>query len=423
MSTVSIRRLRGFLVAAAEGGWVAVVYAALDVGLFRRSAALGLLSLVVAAGIGVLVSRSRDRGPAANRLVGPVVIAFAALAGMLLEHPSTIADGLLLPGPWCLALAAWRGLRRGDANHDDVAMSDLLAHGGPVLAIFWLVGTVGGAGRTAFVAPALVGTLVFVAAGLAAIGLARLERLELDGAADAAESGLWLRLLGLVVAGTLIAGLPVAWLVGVPLRALGAAIFGPVVDALAAVGRRAGDLLPSAGAHGSVALTPAQPISPAAAASGLDFLPLWIVAGVMLVAVVAIVRNRGRNSRFPPPRPRDDPERRFELPHVTFHLPHVWPPGFIHRHARPRTATDAYLAVLRLVAVEPTLARAPAETVRTHARRIAPAMGYRLNLLAADFERERYGSGPVSPTETRRALRRARDLAARSSRPARTTRR
>ncbi len=423
MSAASIRRLRGFLVAVAEGGWVAVVYAALDVGLFRRSAGLGLLVLVVAAGIGVLVNRSGDRGRVANRLVGYVVLGFAVLAGMLLEHPTTIGDGLLLPGPWCVALAAWRGLRRGDANHDDVAMSDLLARGGPVLALVWLAGSVAAAGRTTFLAPALVGTLVFVAAGLAAIGLARLERLELDGAADAAESGLWLRLLGLVVGGTLIAGLPVAWLVGVPLRALGAAIVGPVVDTLAAVGRRAGGLLPSAGAaHGSVTFTPAQPIGPAAAASGLDFLPLWVVAGVMLLAVVAIVRDRGRTARVPQRRSRDEPERRFERPHVALHLPHVRPPGFLHRRARPRTATDAYLVVLNLVAVEPTLAREPSETVRTHARRIAPTTGYRLNLLAADYERERYGSGPVSPAETRRALRRARDLATRASRPARTTR-
>ena len=61
----------------------------------------------------------------------------------------------------------------------------------------------------------------------------------------------------------------------------------------------------------------------------------------------------------------------------------------------------AFARALGIVSTNPTLARAPAETVRTHARRIAPTTGYRLNLLAADYERERYSSGRVSPAETR----------------------
>ena len=87
------------------------------------------------------------------------------------------------------------------------------------------------------------------------------------------------------------------------------------------------------------------------------------------------------------------------------------------------TPARAFARALGMVATNPTLARAPAETVRTHARRIAPTTGYRLNLLAADYERERYSSGRVSPAETRRAIRRARDLAARSLRGAGTPRR
>jgi MoxR-like ATPase len=87
------------------------------------------------------------------------------------------------------------------------------------------------------------------------------------------------------------------------------------------------------------------------------------------------------------------------------------------------TLARAFARALGMVATNPTLARAPAVTVRTHARRIAPTTGYWLNLLAADYERERYGAGPVSPAETRRAIRRARDLAARSLRGAGTTRR
>ena len=192
MTAASIWRLRGSLVAAAEGGWVAVVYAALDVGAFHRGATLGMLPFVVAAGVGLAIARSGDRRPAASRPVGAVVVVGgAALAGLVLEHPLALTDGLLLPGPWCLALAAWRGLRRGDANGDDVAMSDLLARGGPGLAIPWLLGTVGGSGTTAFLAPALVGTLVFVAAGLAAIGLARLDasRLTTGRARPSRECG------------------------------------------------------------------------------------------------------------------------------------------------------------------------------------------------------------------------------------------
>jgi len=87
------------------------------------------------------------------------------------------------------------------------------------------------------------------------------------------------------------------------------------------------------------------------------------------------------------------------------------------------TLARAFARALGIVSTNPTLARAPAETVRTHVRRIASTTGYRLNLLAAECERERCGAGPVSPAETRRAIGRARGLAARTSRGARTTRR
>jgi hypothetical protein len=87
------------------------------------------------------------------------------------------------------------------------------------------------------------------------------------------------------------------------------------------------------------------------------------------------------------------------------------------------TLVRAFARALGMVATNPTLARAPAKTVRMQARRIAPTTGYWLNLLAADYERERYGAGPVSPAEARRAIRRARDLAARSLRGAGATRR
>lgn len=417
MSAASVRRLRGALVAIAEAGWVAVVYSALDVGLLHRAAALGILPFALAAAAGVTIARSGDRGPLSGRLLGAVVVGVAVLAGLVLEHPGTIMDGLLLPGPWCLGLAAWRGLRNADANSDDVALSSLLARGGPGLAVPWLAGTVGASGTSAFLAPALVGTLVFVAAGLAGIGLARLERLELEGGAGSPDSRLWLRLLGLVVGGTAVAGLPVAWLVGVPLRTAAAAVLGPLADAFAAATRGVGEFLRSAGsAQGSGAPSPAVPVGPAGSGSAVGVLVLVLVGvglAVVIAALVKVARDGGFAAHPGRPVPRDEPERRFERPHLDLHLPRVGLPGFLHRRARPRTATGAYVALLGIVATDPALARAPAETVRTHARRIAPAMGYRLNLLAADYERERYGAGAVSPAETRRALRRGRDLARR----------
>jgi hypothetical protein len=429
MTAASIRRLRGGLVAASEGGWVGVVYAALGVGLFHRGAALGVLPFVVAAGVGLAIARSGDRSPASRRLVGAVIVgavlAGAALVGILMERPPALTDGLLLPGPWCLALAAWRGLRRGDADGDDVAISDLLARGGPALAVPWLVGTVGGSASTMFLAPALVGTLIFVAAGLAAIGLARLERLARDDGAGTAESGMWLRLLVLVVGGTAIAGLPVAWLVGIPLRAVAAAIFGPMADAFAAVGHALGELLPSAGTSPESGIPGGAGASgPGGGAPDVGVLPPVVLGVVLLLLILALVklgRDRTAGARVNHPVPRDEPQRRFERPQVNLHLPHIGRPAFMRRRARATTATGAYLAVLGQMATVPTLARAPAETVRIHARRVAPTTGYRLNLLAADYEREQYGAGPVSPAETRRALGRARDLAAQWSRAARKT--
>ncbi len=429
--------------ATAEGAWVAVWYAAL--GAASRSArSLGLAAFVAAAAVGLVLARQRWPGEGqlgsrwarlGRRLTLVLVVLVGAGFGLLLERPTDLGD----PGAWAsglvamighgevggllLGFAAWRGTRHADPERDDLVTAGLLGWGAPLLAVPWLVGGLRPA--AGFVEDALVGTLTFVAASLLAIGLTRLEALDRSVGLDWRRNRAWLALLVSIVVAASLAALPAAVLLGASVDALLGVLLGPLTAGAGAAGRVVGAL---GGAVGSV-LGPVSGPGPAGEVGGgsgsggpvPDLVVPGLVGGIAAVvfglAIVVIgyrlwLRLRGgRPSPIPPPAAVE--ERRFRLPELRLRLPLPDLAGALGRRrpSQPRTASEAYLALVDRLEGTADLARHPGESPSGHARRLR--MGglgsLRFDLLAADVALERFAGRRLSRTELRRALVRARE--------------
>ena len=400
-------------VCLAEGAWIGVVaalWAAVAVGSVP-TASVWLLSALVAVGL-VSARWLRRRDVRREALVvGALAVLSGLLVGALLwptAPAAAVGSGSLA------ALAVWRGSRHRDPGADDVVTSNMLRIGLPSLAIPWLIGAAAAGSRDVFIAAALPATLLFVAASLMAVGLTRLEALSAESGLDWASNRAWLFLLGGIVFGLALVSVPATLVLGAPL--------GEVVRGLLAPVATAADLAGSAIAAGLAASGIAPPpgvgqVPPPipGGAPGMS-LPSW--AGVALsllglavligAAVYAASRVRGT------PADASTAVRVREEHHVDLRslrvslppLPRPWR-GLVRR--RLLSVTDAYLAALDHLASR-DLGRAGGESPRAHAHRVRDAVGWRLGFLAADYELERYGRSPVTPSERRRALTRTRWL-------------
>ena len=93
---------------------------------------------------------------------------------------------------------------------------------------------------------------------------------------------------------------------------------------------------------------------------------------------------------------------------MRFPRPHL--PARRRQHV-PRTASEAYVASLELLARWPESARLAAETPADHARRLRAApIGPPLSRLAADYALVEFGRRTLTPSEHRRAIERWRRL-------------
>jgi len=420
------RRFLGLLPAAAtavaEGAWVAVVYAAVEVGVVRGPLVLGLWPLVLAASAGIVLAR-RVRGPAA----GPLIAAAVGVAGVAgwasdpavpeLLGSASLGQAFAHHGAgWLAALATWRGTRHPDPTSDDLVVGSLLAWGVPGLAIPWLLGT-GTETRQAYVEVALPATLVFVAAGLVAVGLTRLDALGRNVGIDWRRNRTWLALLVAVVGIVVAIGTPVALLLGMSVEAIMRAVLGPLGAIIDAVGgvlgllaegveRVVGSMVGSGGSSPPESGPPAGPSS--VAGPGWVGTAIAVAVSVALVAGAVVLRRLTRGGRpairWSPP---EAEERRMVLPRISVRLPRPRLPRLAQLRLRtPSSATGAYLALLRELEREPRSARAPAESPGRHARRLraAGSGSLSLDLLAADFELERYAGASLTATEVRRAI-------------------
>lgn len=416
-------RLVGLLptaaVALAEAAWIAVAQAA-TAGLFRLPPpAIGLWTLAVLVGAGIALGRSAilhaRRRPSLVRSAAAIGAGAAALGIVAGTTSPLILDPTAASAGVFVGVAIWQGTRHGDPRQDDVVMADLLRLGLPALVIPWVFGgTLPGPMRDPFIADALPATLLFVAAALSAIGLTRLEALGRESGVDWSSNHGWLALLAAVLLGLAAISLPAAFLLGAPLATLVHAVVAPLGAAsdlaAAGFGHLAG-LLPSAPPQGS---------APGGATPGTGTppnLPTWASALAVAVVFAGLVgggiflarRVRGVPKDGPmPPVVRE--ERRLELSMPQLGLSLRLPRLSLRRRPAVTSIVAAYLDVLAHLEREPNLARSPTESPRAHARRVRPVLGWRMSLLAADYELERYAAADVRPSECRRALRRARLL-------------
>ena len=131
---------------------------------------------------------------------------------------------------WLGAVAFWRGEVHRSIEDDDVIQDRLLRWVLPGLAIPWLVGhaTSSGAIEEAFTSAAFVGTVFFIGSAFTAMGLSRLEAVRVVTGSDWRSNRSWVVLVvGIAIVMTLLAA-PAAAFLGVPAKALLAAVVGPI---------------------------------------------------------------------------------------------------------------------------------------------------------------------------------------------------
>ncbi|HEX5466826.1 MAG TPA: DUF4129 domain-containing protein [Candidatus Limnocylindrales bacterium] len=424
------------LVGLVEGAWIAVIYAAWQVGLAQGRPILGPLTLALPAWLGLWWIRSGTGSGVEVSGLGLLTIA-AALAGAAAD-PAAL--GALLDGDpgravaqhaagLLAGVAVLRGARHREPSLEDVTVGQLLRWVLPLLALPWIVGSLAAPGvRATFVGAAFPATLLLVTAGLLAMGLARLDEIGRTAGVDLSLRRSWLLLAAAVLVAMAVVAVPAALLLGAPLGLVLDGLFGPLATLLAIA------LLPllalAAGIVALLQLVPLHAVLPSAApaASSGPVRPISsspnadaavAVGGVFLlivgfIALIVLVARWDARRRVGP-RSLDgsgpSEERSLALPGEGLRFG-SWRPRRRQTRPRPTDASGAYLAWLADLEGHPGRAREPTETPAAHLARLRGQVSLPLgaSLLAADFELERYGRRRLSGLETRRALGRRRDL-------------
>jgi len=231
-------RILPLLQTLAEGGWIAVVYAAVQA-VSDQPPHIGPIELAMLAGIGMAwARRTRWRGPGAEAIGLPLLALVGGALGWFLDpHVRdalvggnlNAALGMHISG-WLAALAVIRGDTHADTDDDSLLQESLLRWAIPGLALPWLIGqaVAPATARPLFTDAAFIGTMVFAGSGFAALGLARLEAVRVATGSDWRRNRTWLATLGVVAAAVMLIGIPTASLLGVPLRAVVAMVYGPI---------------------------------------------------------------------------------------------------------------------------------------------------------------------------------------------------
>jgi len=404
-----------------EGSLVGVAYLALAGGRASAAAPLSLVEFVAAAMLGTAWSRLRPHSARRGLWLFPAALAAGALgwaagvsgSGFPVSPSAALA---VHPAGWLLGAAVLRGAAHEDPADEVDASSAALVAAFPILAAPWLLHG-GQLGLSA--APALVGAAVCVAAGLLAIAHARLRELGLLGSPT--SGGRAWPLVATSVAVTAAAGsLAAALLTGTTARDALNAVSGPLAGAAGAIAAPMGGPVSEAWStveglipRVSLPVIPAPSLDmPALPRSAGPILAIALVSGLAFAAFRLHRLAAGIPSSPHVQRAQEERHREVHLPrirlgvHLPLNRPHVELPH------RPRSAAEAYVALLDQLGRRGDLAREPAETPRRHSKRVAGLGLPRLPmaLLAADYELATYGDLPISSKETRRALGRLRGL-------------
>src|SRR5450759_2319903 len=418
-----------------EGSLVGVPYLALVLAGPGSTAPLSLGEFWLAAGAGLLASRWRPRH---LRRVN-WVRALALLCGLVgwLADPAA-RDALLTmhdpfaalqihPAGWLLGLAVLLGAIHQKAEWESQNATRAVTLAFPVLAVSLLLHA---GSSDAFGASGFVGSVVCIAAGLLAIGQARMR--ELDALGSVTRGGQKWPALATAVVVVAMLSIPIALLAATSGRELAVSILRPVADAARAVAGAAESVVTWLGGvlFGWLPNTPtalmapmptsaptfgSTPIAPPAASSmsppSIPGLDAFARIGLAILVILLLIRFRraipGRPAAPPPSQLSEARHRHPRRPRLSLHLPRpTFLPHIALRRSRPTTAAAAYFALLDDLAHRGDLARSPAETPRDHVRRTA-ALGLPhlpLGLLAADYELAVYGQVDITSSETRRAL-------------------
>jgi hypothetical protein len=426
-SSWAVRALLPAAQLVAEGGWLAVAYAAAQA-VSQQTPQVGPLELALLAGVGMAWTRRRHLlGPAADAFGLPLLALIGGAAGWFLapEVRGALLDGQpfvalgLHPAGWLGAVAVLRGSAHRAADEAQHVQQRLLRLAVPGLALPWLIGQLATSGELErqFTAAAFMGTLLFTASAFTALGLAHLESVRLTTGTDWRTNRSWLTVVVGVALAMTAAGIPAAMLLGVPAKALLVALFGPLRVLLLVLLLLASPIVVAAawvaslrpiGAPDLQPLLDIVRVEPSQAISDAPSYIFYAVVAVLLVVellfLAAIFYYRWQERRRFAPEPEDFEERSIVLP-----------PGGARRGPRPprpqRSRHDpgdpagAYLAALDLLQRDGRWARAAEETPAAHARRVADAglAGSSLPRLAAAYQLVRYGGIALSRFEAGRA--------------------
>ena len=426
-----------------EGAWIAVIASLIDTAR-DEPIALGLTGMAGFAAIGLVAARvMADRMGEAWPGFTVGLVGAAAVAGWL---SSDAARSALLAGNlgeaigrhqagFLAGLALLRGMAHTRPGRSERTSARLLAWGTPALAIPLIIArALPPAARDAFEAQALGDCLAFVLAGAVGLALTRMVRLGRSGAFDWRHNRAWWGLTAVVCLAALLA-LPAAPYIGPAIQfgvvfMLPFLIGGAILASLGETTRRTVAIVLAFGLLLLILvnlprINPADqnrtqpgPVGPAGAGSEaappspLIWLPIAIVAAVVIVLLVrAWMRRTARARPLAEGELREvDPASGGPSLFGGFSRPSWWPGR--RSQARPDDAIAAYLATLERLHDDPEAARRPDESPAAHAKRLrsegrgAPA----LDLLAADYQLARFGGEPLTSAEHRRAIDRWRRL-------------
>lgn len=429
-----------------EAAWITVLAGLVQEYALRHPVVhLGWTVAFVAAGVlaaRAFSARIPERWPA----LGLLLVVAGGIAGVLLSPGSraALASGdpatalTTNPGGLLAGLAVLRGFPHGAPHLAFGTIARAVFAGVPGLAVSAaLGGMVADPWRTEFLTDAAIATGLFMGAGILALTFAGFAEVRPSGAPAWRGNPTWIGLLLLAIAGLLEIVIPVSALGGPLIATALQVVVGIALVPLALVALLSGagvglrrTLLYVGGAAVVVWLlslapagSPADGTATGAGAGGpasdpaIERLGVIGIGGIALVLIIIgtllIVRAWMRRA---PALETGDPTdtRSFDIPDGETWRPRA-PRRRLGRLATPRTAPEAYVALMTELADRADVHRDAAETPSEHARRLREARsagdaGLQLDLLAADFALGVYGAVPLTAAETNRAIARWRNL-------------
>lgn len=419
---------------AAEAGFLATLYAAAAVLLEGSVPLIGPTEFILLVGLGALVGHFGQDRPE----FGAPALIFAVLgAGIACWLASPIARGLLADHfgaamithgiGWIGAFAVLRGsVIRGGAN-GAYQLEALLRSLLPFVAVLWAVTTlfVQRPLWPSFVAYAMWGSLALIVAGLAGIGLVRLNLLHAQ-VREIRVRQLWRWLVLAAAISVVPLAVPFAVLAGVPVDVLLQPLTGPVmliiglliipfaflIDVLVAL------LTPVASslAHFLDELrdrllnrqrTQVEPVEPSIVTTLIGVAIAAVVIFVIVSAIYLLARwllTRDEGAEAPKQTMDGFVEHAIVVPTPVPPRPRA---AARHRRGAAHDAVGAYVSAIDELAAHPDWARVASETPAQHSLRVRAADmpgSPEFSRLAADYQLARYAERPITPREDRRAL-------------------